>query len=165
LIRRVASLGTLVVLLVGGSAVGAQGAYKLWANPTAPLRVEYDHSVGWGFGAWTVSSGSDGTRSRLGANVAMSYPFKGRKVFAKLTTWVNAGYCISPDFVTCSMKYYYYDQSDTKHVQSIPWYYVSTTTGVPGGADYARAEIQVKLDIPWKPDPASNSLFTTGVKY
>ena len=162
-IRRSLGLAVAGAALLAGSATGAQALN--WNSASNPLTVSGYGSTGYGYGTWTVSTGSDGTRSRLSANLKYSNA-DNHKVFAKLQTYVNAGYCLSSDYLSCTAQYYYYTSSDTSRVnQTGVWVNRTTSTGLPGEADYARAGVQVRLDIPVRPDVGSGITWTKGLKY
>lgn len=148
---------------MAGSASAGQAL--TWASSSKPLTVTGYGSTGWGYGSWTVSSGTDGTRSRLSANLKYKNA-DNHKVFAKLQTWINAGYCATSPYLSCTSQYYYYTEKDTdRSNDTSKWVTKSATTGLPGTADFARAGIQVKLDIPVRTDVASGVLWTNGMKY
>lgn len=160
-LRRTAAASALAVAIVFGSA-GSANALK-W-NHGDPLEAKGYGSYGWGYGNWKVNTQSDGTRSRLGANVSISNA-DNHKVFAKLATHVNAGYCVSPQFVTCSSEYYLWAEADTARHDGYSWAYKTSSTSLPGNADYTRAGIQVRLDIPSRPDIGSGWTWTKGKQY
>ena len=88
------------------------------------------------------------------------------KVFATLHTYVNAGLCVAPQYTSCSAAYYIYKSADTAHSNaSDTWVNKSITTGLSGSADFARAGVQVVLDIPLRPDSYSGTTWTNGMKY
>lgn len=147
-------------------------AAQSWASSSSPLKVTGYGSTGVGYGTWTVSSGSDGTRSRATAHLAY-YNADNHKVFYKLLTYVNAGYCYTPQYLTCDVKYYSYGDNDSNHyntgsskVGSWTWITAnSVTSTLPGNADYARGGLITKLDIPVRTDSSSSTWWTNGAAY
>jgi hypothetical protein len=156
-----ASAGALGLVMLSGASAYAVN----WASASAPLTVKGQGSTGKGYGSWQVSSGGDGTRSRLTANL-WYHNADDHKVFARMETWVNSGICVAPQYTSCSAAYYFEDDVDTRHSnQNDRWVNVRSSTGVPGSASYARAGIQVKLDVPFEPDPESRKLWAGGMGY
>jgi hypothetical protein len=158
--------------MIGGGV--AEAAAFTWATKSAPLTATGYGSTGVGYGTWNVSSGTDGTRSRATANLAY-YNADNHKVFYKLLTWVNAGACLSPDFITCDLKYYQLSANgvDSNHYSTASksvgnWTWIvanGVTEQLPGSADYARGELHSKLDIPLRSDISSPAWLTKGKKY
>ena len=135
-----------------------------WNSSSAPLRVFGYGSNGWGFGDWTVSTGGDGTRSRLMAQQRIDNA-DNHTVFVTFETWVNAGFCFAPQYTNCSQPYYFFESGSTSRVNSSSWRQRWATTGVSPAADKARAYVRVKLDVPWRMDPSSNPTITNGRTY
>lgn len=153
----------LTCLVLGVSAPASLAVN--WAKSSEPLKVSGYGSTGYGYGTWTVSSGSDGTRSRLTANLKYSNG-DNHKVYGRISTWTNAGICISPEYTSCTATYYPYASNDTAHVNEAgKWVAKTATTSVNPAADYARGQVFVRLDIPLRPDPTSEQTLTKGVKY
>lgn len=148
--------------LVGSAA---QAGTTYWNSKSQPLTATGYGSVGKGYGSWSVTTSSDGTRSRLSAYLYYKNA-DNHKVFAGLVTYVNSGVCVSGDLLTCTQKYFYWDASDTpKYNVANTWAQKKTTTSVDPLSDYARAGIRVKLDIPVRPDISSGETLTKGLKY
>lgn len=166
LARRISTIILLAgaIVVAGASAGYALGRVRYWNSVDKPLTVSGYGSTGWGYGSWRVSTGTDGTRSRLGAHQAISNA-DDHRVFVKLSTWTNAGYCLATEYLQCTQQYFSYDDSDTGRTSCYCWEYLATSTGVNAAANYARAQVRVKLDVPWRPDPDSNPTYTKGDSY
>lgn len=93
---------------------GQLGAAVTWNSSSNPLTVTGYSSTGKGYGTWTVSTSSDGTRYRTGANLWM-HNADNHKVYAQTSNYANAGLCVAPQYTSCSQSYYYYNSSETAH--------------------------------------------------
>ncbi|SNT06803.1 hypothetical protein SAMN06309944_1943 [Micrococcales bacterium KH10] len=164
-LRKVHVIVAVMTLLLSVTAGTAHAKIRYWNSASTPLTVTGFGSTGYGYGNWTVSTSTDGTKSRLGATMKYKNA-DNHKVYAKLETLVNAGTCLSSDYTSCTQKYYSHDWNNSGKIDKAnKWFTKRATTGVPGIADYARASINVKLDIPWRADPTSGTTHTKGVKY
>lgn len=157
--RTVFALG-MIILSVGSSAMALT-----WNSSTTPLTVTGYGSTGKAYGDWNISTGTDGTRYRTGANLYLINA-DNHKVYAKTDNYANSGSCIAPDYTSCSQTFYYYNSSETTHYNvSKAWKKYNSSNTVDPRSDYHRAYIRVKLDVPWKADPSSSPSITKGIKY
>ncbi len=165
LARRSSGILLAGALIVGGaSAAHAKNEYLYWNSSSNQLHVAGYSSDGYAYGQWRVTDGSNGTRAYGDAKVHIVNALN-HKVFSKFYTYVNAGYCAVTPYLSCTQQYYLYDDADTSHTASTTAVWVYASTAVPGTADYARAGVEVKLDIPNHVDPASGQSYTNGTKY
>lgn len=158
--RRVVGITLLMVAGFGGSA------YALtWNSSASPLTVSGYGSTGKGYGTWTISTGTDGTKYRTGANLFYTNA-DDHKVYTSTDNYTNAGICFAPDYTSCQQAYYYYNSSETSHVNTPgSWVYRSSSAGVAPTGDYHRGYIRVKIDVPWRSDPSSGASITKGINY
>jgi hypothetical protein len=163
-VRRVSALlvAAAAILMVTATASYAL-VVRSWNSASDPLTVHAYGTYAWSYGTWDVSTHSDGTRSRLHAY--QSTGSASHKVYETLKTYVNAGYCVTPKYTSCSQQYYYYDRNTTQHTSSYAWVYEGTSTGLTATADYARGNISTRMDVPWRTDPSSGDTYTEGVQY
>ena len=159
----VAAVSTAVVATTAGASY-ALGEVRYWNSSSAPLTVTGYGSSGYGYGTWKVSTGTDGTRSRLTANLRINNA-DNHAVYATLTTQTNAGYCVEPDYTSCTAQYFTYATQDTAHYTGASWKALTTSTGLNASGNYARGLVNVKLDIPWRTDPSSGTTFTRASAY
>ncbi|MDR2374317.1 MAG: hypothetical protein LBD77_09555 [Bifidobacteriaceae bacterium] len=166
MLKRVIGGAIAALLIVGGSALAANAAVtRAWNSSSNPLKVAGYGSTGWAYGSFTVSTGSDGTKAR-GTNAAKYSNADNHKVYVKQITYVNAGYCVASEYLSCSQAYYKYTENDSTHINVVnTWKAANTKTSVPGTADYAKGGFHVKLDIPLRGDPGSGQSLTKGVNY
>ncbi len=154
--------GALVAATSG--AAYALGEVRAWNSPSAPLMVSGYGSAGYGYGTWKASTGSDGTRSRLSANLRIRNT-DNHMVFAKLTTQTNAGYCFQPEYTSCSASYFTYASSTTGRYAGSTYKSFGASTGVNASGNYVRGLVNVQLDIPWRDDPSSGTTYTQPEAY
>lgn len=165
LARRSYGLLLAAALIVGGAtAAHAKNEYLYWNSSSNQLSVSGYSSTGYAYGQWRVTDGSNGTRAYGDAKVRISNALN-HKVFAKFYTYVNAGYCATTPYLSCTQQYFYYADADSSHTASTTAVWVYANTAVPGTANYARAGVEVKLDIPNHVDPASGQSYTNGTRY
>ncbi|MHC0432767.1 hypothetical protein ACX6XY_21680 [Streptomyces sp. O3] len=166
ILRRIATAGALTALAVGGTAASAAaiGEYHTWNTKSSALKVTGYGSTGYAYGKWRVYNGADGTRSKVYSYSRLNNAHN-HKVFVKLETQVNAGYCVQPKYTTCTQSYWNHDDTHTRHHSSSSWKYYKASTGVSGAADYARGRVQAKLDVPWRSDPSTGWSYTSGTQY
>lgn len=149
---------------LAGFGAGIAQATEYINSKSKPLTVVGYGSTGYGYGDWKVSTGSDGTRSRLSGYQRLN-DSDNHKVYMGLETWVNAGACVSGDLLDCTQAYYYYASTTTSHTNSSAYVNKKATTGLTAAADYARAAVRVSLDIPWRTDQHGGWAYTDGNKY
>jgi hypothetical protein len=87
------------------------------------------------------------------------------KVYNFWATMSNSGVCLQPNYTSCTQAYFYYTSDESAHQSGTGWQYHYNTSAVDPTGSYARAEIHVNLDIPWRPDPSSGAILTTGTAY
>lgn len=71
----------------------------------------------------------------------------------------------APTYLSCTASYYNYNSSTTSKHDKSTWQYRTASAPVNPTADYARAGINVRIDIPWRSDISSGTTFTNGVNY
>ena len=160
-----------LILIVGVSTVGniAQAVALTWNSSGTPLTVSGYGSTAKGYGTWLISTGTDGTRSRLTANLKITNA-DDHAAYAKLETMVNAGACFSGSYLNCSSPYYSWAFAKTSGVTTATgatsvWVSKSTSTNLSPYGNYARALVFVALDIPYLPDAISQPTLTNGLPY
>lgn len=160
LARRTAAVAVLILMGYSSSALALS-----WNSAATPLTVTGYGSTGKGHGTWTISTGTDGTRYRTSASLYLINA-DNHKVYAKTSNYSNSGVCFAPDYTSCQQSFYLHNTSETTHYNvAKTWKTFSSSAAVNGTADYHRAAINVKLDVPWKADPSSGATWTTGIKY
>ena len=165
LVGATAALATGCAMSLGAAAVAqAKGEYKYWNSSSNPLVVTGYGSTAKAYGQWRVADSSGGTRSFLDSNTWYSNADNHKK-YATLDTYVNSGYCIQPNYTSCSVAYYWYAYDETSHSNSTSWTWLYADTDIPIEASYAKALVHVCLDIPLRPDPCSGGAATTGTEY
>ena len=158
------ALAVPAIVVATAGAGFALGEVRTWNSSGTPLKVTGYGSTGYGYGTWRASTASDGTRSRLSANLRINNA-DNHAVFAKLTTQTNAGYCAAPEYVSCTAQYFTYDDSDTSRYSGSSYKAHNTSTGLNSSGNYARGLVTVKLDIPWRDDPSSGTSYTQPEPY
>lgn len=159
----VAAGGALAV--AAGSAAQAKGEYKYWNSSSNLLVVTGYGSTAKAYGQWRVADSSNGTRSFLDSNTWYANADNHKK-YAYFETWVNSGYCIQPNYTSCSVAYYAYASAETAHSNNGNWEWLYANTDIPANASYAKAGIiRVCLDVPFRTDPCSGGASTTGTEY
>lgn len=108
------TIRTLMASLLVTGGLASSAAAVTWNSSSNPLTVTGYSSTGKGYGTWTVSTSSDGTRYRTGANLWM-HNADNHKVYAQTSNYANAGLCVAPQYTSCSQSYYYYNSSETAH--------------------------------------------------
>lgn len=161
----VAATLSSVGLLAGsaGSAL-ALGEVRRWNSAQQPLTVTGYRSTGQGHGTWKVSVGSDGTRSRLSAQLRLRNS-DNHRVFAHLTTQTDAGYCHTGGQGDCQFSWADHASATTQRHAGSAWKPFTTSTGVNPDGQWARARVRVQIDVPWRKDPASNAVYTARSSY
>ncbi len=166
-LTRAVAAGVLAVGAVGLTAGSAQalGEFKYWNSATSPLTVTGYGSTGRAYGGWRLYTGTDGTRAYTDANMKVNNAANHR-VYVQSQTWLNAGLCVSPQYTSCSSSYYYHATATSNRISSSSWtWHYGFSTGLDGSADFARAAIRARLDIPWRTDPSAGPTYTNGSKY
>lgn len=153
-------IATLALLLVE-----ATGAWALsWNSSSQPLTVTGYGSTGEGYGTWFISTGSDGTRYRATSYMRINNA-DDHEVYSHIRNWTSAGFCYAPEFLSCTVDYSVYNSMQSgRHDYS---FYVGRSSSAPlhGAAEYHRAEVKMRLDIPWRSDPSSTATWTNGIDY
>lgn len=159
---RVLGLTLLSALAVGALSTAVQAKWEnhYWGT----IEVEGYGSTGKSYGYWEIGDTSDGTKSRLFSNLWLD-DADNHTVYNYWETWANSGVCFQPDYTSCDQAYYFYASDESAHQNEEFWDDHYNHTGLPASADYARASIQVALDIPWRFDPMSGAVLTTGSDY
>jgi len=165
-ITRAAGVGLLAAgfVILTAPAGWAIDTLRSWNSSTTPLTASGYGSTGYGYGQWKVSTGTDGTKSRLYANIKLNNA-DNHTVYAKLKTQSNAGSCFAPDYTSCVATWYHYASSDSSHYNGSVYKQYVTRTDVNPSGDYARAIVNVCLDIPWRSDIYSGDSYTKGDWY
>lgn len=157
-----------VVLATTTLVAGPAFAGKTWAPSTAPLAAKTDGVVqGRAYGYHEIDYTSAGTRSHAETRI---YDNKegGDGIYIELHTYLNAGYCVSPDYVSCNQQYYFYDKDQSTRWSDNSWsayHWTLGTTGVSATADYARGSVKVCEDQNNAPDDCSGFGISKGTAY
>jgi len=136
-----------------------------WNSKAEPLRVTGYGSIGDGYGTFTVSTRSDGTRFRVHSEQKLTYNADNHKVWTQVLYQTNDGWCFQPPHTACSTPIHDWRWGRTAATNSPDWADGDTSTGAHLNADRARALIRMRLAIPWRPDPASGWTITDAVNY
>jgi hypothetical protein len=157
------ALSTVVIL-----SSPAAAATKWWAPSTDPLAAKTAGVVqGRAYGYHEIDYTSAGTRSHAEVRLYDNHP-GGQSMYIELHTYVNAGYCVSPDFVQCDAEYYYYDDDESDRWADDSWSaygWTLGTTAVPASADYARGSVKACEDQNNQPDDCSGWGISKGSSY
>jgi len=167
LLRRMAGVGALTVLALGGTAGAsyAIGEYHVWNKKETPLKEASYGSTAYAYGKWRIYNGSNGTTSKVYSYSRLAENADDHKVYVELKTQANAGYCIAPKYTTCDKEWYHHATAETTHHTSSSYKYYKAYDGVPGDADYARGAVRTSIDIPYRPDTHSGTSYTQGSEY
>lgn len=160
----VLAIVSMIAVIGMSSFAHAKGEYHFWNTSSNPLTVTGYGSTGYAYGDWRIADTSNGTRSILRSRLKYN-DADNHKVYVQWETWTNAGYCAQPDYTSCDQAYYYWAMDETSHQNEESWTWHSDSTSLNPAADYARARIAVRLDIPWRPDPISGWVLTRGSNY
>lgn len=164
------SLAVTVTLIALLQAAASAGTLRYWNSASNPLIVknESGNDAGAGYGNWRVETTSVGTESRA-FGYLKDLRANGNNVYFKLETWTNAGYCISPDYVSCTAEYYYYREEfsgGNKETWNQNYWspkYLAATLVNPS-ADYARPHMFVQESNDFG-DPYAGPTITKGNAY
>ena len=169
---------TLACAIILSAALGAvvffsspvAAATKWWAPQSTPLKVVDDNTnvvQGRAYGYHEIDQTSSGTRSHAEVRLYDNRP-GGQSMYIELHTYTNAGYCLSPDYVSCDAEYYFYDDDESDRWSDDSWSafgWTLGTTGLPASADYARGSVQACEDQNNEPDDCSGWGHSKGSKY
>lgn len=111
---------------------------------------------------------SSGLRSRVYAKLKYVPDTRDEDgIYAELRPQYNAGYCIAPDYTSCTAQWF-----DDEHVKTTRWKedyfstYLTASRNVSPNADFARALVRICEDIPsWPDDCISGWAYTKGNAY
>ena len=158
-----AAAGTLAM-----TASPVAAATKWWAPQSAPLAAKTDGVVqGRAYGYHEIDQTSSGTRSHAEVRLYDNKP-GGQSIYIELHTYVNAGYCLAPEYTSCDAQYYYYDDDESNRYSDASWSpfgWTLGTTGLPASADYARGSVHVCEDQNNEPDDCSGWGHSKGSAY
>ncbi len=154
-----------VMTLMLAVAVAPAVSAATWNSRSVPLTVEGYGSTGEAYGAFTVSTGSSGTRFGVVAHQRLAHNADNHKVWVQITYQTNAGFCFAPPYTACSQAFYYWSSDRTNGSDSHLFLSQWENAGVNPNADRGRAVIRVRLNIPWRPDPASGPSITPALRY
>lgn len=158
-------LAHIAVMTLVMMALTTSASFALtWNSSTSPLTVTGYGSTGKGYGSWTISTGTDGTRFRTSAKQWINNA-DNHAVYVDTENWTTAGSCIQPDYTSCKQDYYLYNYSKTGQTTQKSWVSKSSSASVDPRASYGRARVRVKLSVPWRTDPSSGATITKGIKY
>lgn len=90
----------------------------------------------------------------------------GNLVHGTAYTMTNAGYCYSPDYVSCSQEYYKYGTNETPGwggTYRSGWFYEAHS--VPATATYARLSGKMCMGVKYWPDPCDGYAISSGWRY
>jgi hypothetical protein len=139
-----------VAVIVVGIMVPANAALavsRLWNSRTAPLTAKADGgaTVAQGYGSWTISTSTDGTRYRGGAYLRDPQPTDADGVYFEMKTYSSAGLCGQPQGTSCTGDFYLWDTtSGGKYWSSSTWSPGrSTTQPINARASSHRAGLRV----------------------
>jgi len=163
-------LAVVAAVIVATTALIAGPAYalKYWAPSTAPLAAKTDGvTQGRAYGYHEIDQTENGTRSHAETRI---YDDRegGDSIYIELQTYVNAGYCVSPDYLSCNQQYYYYDSDQSNRWSDNTWspyFWTLGTTGLPAEADYARGKVKACEDQNNAPDDCSGWGISKGSAY
>lgn len=163
--------GTVAALAVGGvlaiaagSAAQAKDEYKYWNSSTNPLTVTGYGSTAKAYGQWRVADGADGTKAFLDSRMWLQNADNHKK-YTYNETWTSTGYCIEPQYTSCSAQFYFYASSETSHSNTGDWQWLYTSTYVPSSGNSARGSEWACLDIPLRSDPCNGATKTLPTNY
>lgn len=168
--RRAIAVVAIVVAGVASTAP-AYAATRSWNSKSKPLTTRNGNgkALAQGYGTWKVGTTSSGTRSQTYGYLRDADSGNGYKVYFEMETYVNSGYCLQPQFTSCSGKYYklanQFSNFNKETWGSGSWsprFYASTK--LDPVADYARAALHT-AESNKGPDSKSGKFFTKGNKY
>lgn len=157
----------LAVLLMSTPAFAAARHWNSRANPL--IASDGGHDKAAGYGTWTIGVTKNGTRSQA-YGYLKDLESNGKNVYFELFTQSNAGYCVQPQYTSCSADWYGYESQfsgfDKETWNHDYWndtaFYASTSVNPSG--DFARGRMQVS-ESNWGPDTHSGSTYTKGKPY
>ncbi len=155
---------SMLVLLLSGVAAPAASAVG-WNSAGSPLKVTGYGSTVEGYGSWYVSTGSSGTIFKTTTYQRVAVQGDNHKVHADIQNWTNAGICYAPQYTSCTAAYYYYNGDSTESTIKSKWVRDYEEAPVNPSADYGKGRIRMRIDVPWRTDPASGWTLTNGVSY
>lgn len=145
-----------------------------WNQSGTPLVVSGYGSTARGYGYIKIYNGSNGTRMYAYAWNKFT-DADNHAAFLSASTQYNAGTCRSESSTvifkgvevgsssSCTQQFFSYGsfRQNGLNYTSSSWIQMSNANaGVDGGADRGRAAVQLKLDIPLKPDVASGTSYS-----
>jgi len=169
-LRQALTCVVAVMAIVVATTAPAYAATRSWNSKAKPLTAYQDgKAMAQGYGTWKIGTTSNGTRSQAYGHLRDRAPRNKRNVYFELFTWVNAGYCLQPEYTSCNQKFFYWRKQFSNSNKETwnqntwsPTFYASTSVSPRG--NYARAQMQVS-ESKRGPDLKSGFTYTKGNKY
>lgn len=155
--------GVTLAIVLCSSSSAASALY--FNSKDAPLTVSRLGDHAYTYGSWSISTKTDGTRSRGAVWLQTNSPNNNYPAFVEMETWVNSGHCIEPQYTSCSKQYFKHAETWTGEQRAASYKRFNLSTNLTPSADYARGVFRVKMAIRWAPDPTSGDSYTKGMKY
>jgi hypothetical protein len=153
-----------VLAIAAGSAAQAKDEYKYWNSQSNPLVVTGYGSTVQAYGQWRVTDSAGGTMSFLDSRTWM-YNADNHKKYTYFETWTSTGYCIEPQYTSCTAQFFFYAGTETPHSNTTDWQWLYASTGLPGSGNSAKGLAWTRIDVPWRDDPISGSAITLPTNY
>jgi len=161
-----AVLGAVVLIVLAAVPSNALNRIREWPRGSVANIVAKESGVpqARAHGTWKVRDTSNGTRSISSAKVQDLRP-GGNSAFVELRTQSNSGICASPEYTSCTKKWYHYKSDQTRRTNSDRWVSLSASTSVDQADSFTRGVMKVCEDQRLSPDPCSGYTYTYGDKY
>jgi len=136
-----------------------------WNSRSEPLTVRGYGSTGEGYGSFYISTRRDGTRYRFSVIQRIQRADDEHAVYANVEYWSNTGICFSPPWLSCNVPYQRHATDVTSRYTKSTWKSFYESAPIDAYANYHRGKVRMRLDIPWRWDPASAWTVTNGIEY
>lgn len=105
-LAQVVALALAIACAVALASPSDAAKKRKWNSKSTPLTLkDGDVLKAQGYGKWTIGTTSSGTRSQAWGYLRDRHA-NGFNVFYRLDTYTNAGYCLSPEYVSCDQVWY-----------------------------------------------------------
>ena len=135
-----------------------------WNSSSNPLTVTGYGSTGEGYGSFYISTGSSGTRYKFRVRQRIDNA-DNHQVYANLEYWSNTGICLAPAFFSCNAPYQKHATDVTDRTTKSSYVTLYESAPIDPYASFHRGRVRMRLDIPWRFDPASGWTVTEGIQY
>jgi hypothetical protein len=162
----VAAMIVVGVVVPSGSALAVT---RYWNSKSHPLTAKSDQGavIAKGYGKWTISTKSDGTRSRGAGQLRDPQPHDTDGVYFELVTYDSSGICVQPEGTSCSQQFF----PDSTRDGGQYWYdntwspFRLVSAPIDAGANSYKGGFRVAEEHDYLPDIYSGRTITPGINW